>query len=120
MTGTSQATAFVTGAAVLVMAKKEKSNPEDVKKYILSTGDANSSLIAKTKSYRQLNLYKALTILDSNITLSGVASSNEVRATTNGLINDPASLQGSTENGRQVANFGKSLVQKLEQQQQKN
>lgn len=119
MTGTSQATAFVTGAAVLVMAKKETSNPEEVKKYILSTGDAKSSLISKTRTNRQLNLYKALTVLDSAEEASGVIAANtfEMR---NQFVADPNS---SMPDSRKIANFGRSLVEKLEQknsQQKKN
>lgn len=76
MTGTSQATAFVTGAAALAMAHKLMFQAEDVKKYILSTGDAVSSLAAKTRTSRQLNLFKALTILDSGVGLSGAKPSN--------------------------------------------
>lgn len=69
MTGTSQATAFVTGAAVLVMAHKDLYNKAtEVKKYILSTGDSNSSLVGKTGTSRQLNLFKALTILEGQKT----------------------------------------------------
>ncbi len=65
MTGTSQATAFVTGAAVLVMSHKDLYNQaEEVKKFILATGDSSPSLIAKTKTSRQLNLFKSLTLLE--------------------------------------------------------
>lgn len=65
MTGTSQATAFVTGAAVLVMSHKDLYNKaEEVKKFILATGDSSPSLIAKTKTSRQLNLFKSLTLLE--------------------------------------------------------
>lgn len=75
MTGTSQATAFVSGAAVLVMSHKDQYyNAADIKKYILGTGDTSSSLITKTRTSRQLNLYKALTILDSDTGFSGVMS----------------------------------------------
>lgn len=114
MTGTSQATAFVTGAAVLVMANKENFSPDDVKKYILSTGDANLSLIAKTRTSRQLNLYKALTILDSNVAASGVVASNltQVKATSSGVALAGENL--NNENSRQIANFGRNLLQKLE------
>jgi thermitase len=71
MTGTSQATAFVTGAAVLVMAKKTITDPEEVKKYILSSGDADSKLLSKTATYRKLNLYNALVSEDEGISPSG-------------------------------------------------
>ncbi|MBO9666784.1 MAG: S8 family serine peptidase [Bdellovibrio sp.] len=76
MTGTSQATAFVSGAAALVMASKQTFAAEDVKKYILSTGDAQTQLAAKTRTSRQLNLYKALTILDQGVSAAGVATAN--------------------------------------------
>lgn len=72
MTGTSQATAFVTGAAALVMAHKQSFGAEDVKKYILSTGDAVTSLASKTRTSRQLNMFKSLTILDADAGASGV------------------------------------------------
>ncbi len=76
MTGTSQATAFVTGAASLVMAHKQSFLAPEVKKYILATGDAQSQLLAKTRTSRQLNLYKALTILDEGISASGIKAVN--------------------------------------------
>lgn len=76
MTGTSQATAFVTGAAALVMAHKQSFKAEDVRKYILATGDAQSQLATKTKTSRQLNLYKALTILDQGVSASGIVAVN--------------------------------------------
>jgi len=73
MTGTSQATAFVTGAGVLVMANKDLyNNPEEVKKFILATGDSSESLQAKTKTAKQLNLFKSLTILDQSTSISGI------------------------------------------------
>ena len=57
MTGTSQATAFVTGAAVLVMAHKEQYQAEDVKKYVLDlTGIYQiKNLITVLESCNQLN-----------------------------------------------------------------
>lgn len=76
MTGTSQATAFVTGAAALVMAHKQAYKAADVKKYILSTGDNIPDLALKTKTSRKLNLYKALTVLDQGVTANGVTVVN--------------------------------------------
>lgn len=78
MTGTSQATAFVTGAAVLLMAHKDLYNQaEEIKKYILATGDSSSSLTNKTRTSRQLNLFKALTILEGQkMAFSGTDSSS--------------------------------------------
>ncbi|MCX7674388.1 MAG: S8 family serine peptidase [Bdellovibrionaceae bacterium] len=72
MTGTSQATAFVTGAVALVMAHKPELNYLEVKKYILQTGDPFESLVGKTRTSRKLNLYKALVMMDHTTTLSGL------------------------------------------------
>jgi len=115
MTGTSQATAFVTGGAVLVMAHKDQISAEDVKKYILSTGDSQSSLLAKCRTSKQLNLFKALTVLDSGIGVSGVIAANT--ADMNKFTVDPqASLQGTRNPGsdnRGISSFGKALMQNL-------
>lgn len=116
MTGTSQATAFVTGAAVLVMAHKSLyNNAEEVKKYVLATGDSTSSLVGKTKTSRQLNLFKALTILEGTKTaFSGVdtASIQDRRVFSNrekGI--DPNIKQDeSTKNLSDVANFGQEFL----------
>jgi len=72
MTGTSQATAFVTGAAVLVMARHPEFSYLEVKKYILATGDVEPSLIAKTRTSRQLNLFKSLAMMDSTVSITGL------------------------------------------------
>jgi subtilisin family serine protease len=118
MTGTSQATAFVTGGAVLVMAHKDNISAEDVKKYILATGDSQSSLLAKCRTSKQLNLYKALTVLDSGIGVSGVIAANtsEMDKFT---ADQQASLLGAKAPGLESANrgissFGKALMQNLE------
>ncbi|MES2857182.1 MAG: S8 family peptidase, partial [Bdellovibrionota bacterium] len=72
MTGTSQATAFVTGVAALVMAHNREFDSAEVKKYILRNGDEYPSLLSKTGTARLLNSYKALTSLDKGVGLSGV------------------------------------------------
>ncbi len=77
MTGTSQATAFVTGAAVLVMARRGITDPEQVKRYIISTGDADEKLVNKTAQYRKLNLYKAVVKEDQGITAFGGSGHSE-------------------------------------------
>lgn len=106
MTGTSQATAFVTGAAVLVMAHHTDFSVGQVKKYVLSTGDSNAALIAKTRTSRRLNLYKALTMLDAGVTASGVASASSTQSYTMdaGQGMEPTS---------KIATFGKSLMDAL-------
>lgn len=113
MTGTSQATAFVSGAAALVMAKRESFKAVDVKKYILSTGEAMASLSAKTRTSRQLNLYKALTILDQGLGLTGVAAANKGRSSNKEFSVDPN--EGTPKDSTsEMATFGRSLIKNME------
>ena len=76
MTGTSQATAFVTGVAALIEAHNREFDYSEVKKYILRTGDEYPSLLSKTGSAKLLNSYKALVTLDSGVGLTGVKAAN--------------------------------------------
>lgn len=104
MTGTSQATAFVTGAAVLVKANKPDFKFDDIKKYILSTGDASTTLAQKTRTSRSLNLFKALTILDQGMSANGVVVSGPVHE-----------VFTTTKNNKELANtFGKSLLEAVQ------
>ncbi|HRK08393.1 MAG TPA: S8 family peptidase [Pseudobdellovibrionaceae bacterium] len=80
MTGTSQATAFVTGVAVLIMSHHKELAAADVKKYILRTGDEYPTLLSKTGTAKLLNSYKALTNLDRGVSISGVVTANTSRA----------------------------------------
>ncbi len=118
MTGTSQATAFITGAAVLVMSHKNQYfNAEDIKKYILATGDSSQSLIAKTKTSRQLNLYKSLTILSGEKAFSGADKSDVVQ---DSFYSDPKQNRKQAEDPnlkstKSVAKFGKNLLEAMTQ-----
>ncbi len=77
MTGTSQATAFATGVAVLVMASNPDFKPEQIKKYILKTGDdVPESQRNKTRYAKRLNSYKALATLDQDVSASGIVADN--------------------------------------------
>lgn len=76
LTGTSQATAFVSGLAALLMAHNSEFNAYTVKKYILKTGDSSDELIGKTGTAKQLNIFRALTSLDQGVNVSGVIASN--------------------------------------------
>lgn len=126
LTGTSQATAFVSGAAALVMARREAYKAVDIKKYILSTGDAIASLSTKTRTSRQLNLYKALTILDQDVGVSGVSASN-MNKSSSGAFNmgvngvaasnagvDPNMAKGTKDSPAEITNFGRSLLKSME------
>ena len=113
MTGTSQATAFITGAAVLVMSHKNQYfKAEEVKKYILSTGDTANSLIAKTKTARQLNLYKALTILSGEKAFSGADKSDlQDSFYSDAKLNKKSGDDPNLKTTKNVAKFGKSLLE---------
>lgn len=115
MTGTSQATAFVTGAAVLVMAHKEQYQAEDVKKYILATGNSEQSLIAKCRTSKQLNLFKALTVLESAVGVTGIGVSGAIIAT-GGDLSSVGSGNGTSrvQSTGAMSGFGKALMQNLE------
>jgi thermitase len=61
MTGTSQATAFVSGVAALLKAQDKDATYLDMRNKILQASDEEPTLLAgKTKNYRKLNSYKAL------------------------------------------------------------
>jgi len=76
MTGTSQATAFVSGVAALLMAHNPDFDANQVAKYIKKTGDVIESLKGKTRYNRKLNSYRALSILDQNVGATGVVAGN--------------------------------------------
>lgn len=76
MTGTSQATAFVSGVAALLMAHNPDFDADQVAKYIKQTGDVIESLKGKTRYNRKLNSYRALSILDQNVGATGVVAGN--------------------------------------------
>lgn len=76
LTGTSQATAFVTGVAALVMANNRDFNAQDVIKYLTRTGDVENQLDGKTRYKRRLNSFRALTTLDQGVGATGVMATN--------------------------------------------
>lgn len=123
MTGTSQATAFVTGAAVLVMAHKNMyGKAQEIKDYILATGDSSSSLLTKTRTSRQLNLFKSLTILGQKTAVSGVDSASvqdrRVFLSKPGAIGEDPNA--SDKNLQQVSTFGKEFIKALNQEASTN
>ena len=60
MTGTSQATAFVTGLAALILSQNPKLSPEQVKSIIIHSVDPISQLKNKVASGGKVNAYNAL------------------------------------------------------------
>jgi subtilisin family serine protease len=123
MTGTSQATAFVTGVAVLVMAHNRDFTSSDVKKYILRTGDEYATLLSKTGTAKLLNSYNALTKLDVGVSASGVIATNTAHTSGKAFsleqnVKDPkfeevAPLGESQEPTASIASFGKEFLKAL-------
>ncbi|MDX9731285.1 MAG: S8 family peptidase [Bdellovibrionales bacterium] len=89
MTGTSQATAFTTGVAVLIMALRPEFNAAEIKKYILRTGDEYPTLLSKTGTAKVLNAYKSLTSLDKGLSITGQATVNTERTSPRTFSSDP-------------------------------
>ncbi len=73
MTGTSQATAFVSGVAALVLSHNKEFKYAQVKKQILSTADELPGLREKTSNSGKLNSYAALAI-QPEIPLTGIST----------------------------------------------
>ncbi|NBU20794.1 serine protease [bacterium] len=60
LTGTSQATAFVTGIAALILAENSRLTPSLVKKILIESSDHFTKLSEKVKSSGRVNVYKAV------------------------------------------------------------
>lgn len=114
MTGTSQATAFVTGVAALVMANNtELKKANSIIKYLTQTGDADEGLEGKTLYARRLNTYKALAIQDSDLTFNGVHAENLAQFKPHEFASDPSARAEIEEHEAgpegQIAAFGKKI-----------
>lgn len=97
MSGTSQATAFVTGLAALLLSKNPSLKPEDLRKLIIQTVDPVSDLQGRVLSGGKINAYAALLtatrpglrLRDANDTL--VLTRRPVSLLDEGLLSAPAS-----------------------------
>lgn len=67
MTGTSQATAFVTGIAALLLSHDTKLTPSQIKEIIVSSVDHEYSLEGKVISAGKVNAYSALKTLQKKM-----------------------------------------------------
>lgn len=77
MTGTSQATAVVTGAAALVRTKNPDFTATDVIRTLSESGDFDPQrLRGKTNSQKRLNIYRALAIQGGGANVSGIIPKN--------------------------------------------
>jgi thermitase len=94
MTGTSQATAFVTGVAALILAHNKEFTADQVKKQIIATADELPELRDKTITSGKLNSYAALAI-QPGIPATGLASainSSPINMNVEGQRNDKVTL----------------------------
>ncbi|MEK6554933.1 MAG: S8 family serine peptidase, partial [Bdellovibrionota bacterium] len=77
MTGTSQATAVVTGAAALVRSKYPDYSANEVIRSLTESGDYDPlRLKGKTNSQKRLNIYRALAIMGEGTNVSGIIPKN--------------------------------------------
>lgn len=115
MTGTSQATAFVSGVAALLMAHNRDFDAKAVRKYILRTGDSLQWLKNKTRTSKKLNVYKALTMLDQGVGASGVVARN----TSNPDSNEFNAPSDDRNKSTSLSKFGNSLLKAAKKKKQK-
>lgn len=73
MSGTSQATAFVTGLAALMLSKDKALKPDQIRDIVRSSVDRIPALADKVGSGGKLNAYAALAALDRKTVNSSVA-----------------------------------------------
>lgn len=78
MTGTSQATAYVSGTAALLMATNPDlvADPEGLIQQLTSTGTDNSFLVGKTKHETSLNAFRALVMKGAGLGAFGAGILN--------------------------------------------
>lgn len=121
MTGTSQATAFATGVAALVMANNTNLRKADqIIKYLTQTGDTDEKLIGKTIYRKRLNSYKALAIQDSDLYFNGAQVDNTVNLKRNQFASPTTAEEeedvvddNSIEPETRISAFGKKIQNHL-------
>lgn len=74
MTGTSQATAFASGVAALILANNPNFTYQDIKRQILSTGDEIPGMKLKTETSKKLNSWRALAMQGASVMITGTVS----------------------------------------------
>ena len=77
MTGTSQATAFATGAAALLLSQRpDLTDPAEVIDQLVLSGEHVGALAGKTREQTVLNTYRALALQDRGTSASGIKARN--------------------------------------------
>jgi len=88
MTGTSQATAIVTGVAALLKARFIDFDAVRMIRHLTETGDPEPvKLAGKTRYQKRLNAYRALAILDAGETVTGVVAHNAANISPDQFLN---------------------------------
>lgn len=111
LTGTSQATAYVTGVAALIKAHNPSWSAAQVRKHMIHTGDKVATLAGKTRYQRKINTYRALAILDQGVGLTGVMAQNTATMGQQQFIADKTETPLEDDNSLDsVQSFGASLL----------
>lgn len=93
LTGTSQATAFVSGVAALILEQsKYKLSPQETIQQITSTGKAYTQLNLKTKSQSVLNAYQSLSMASAQKSLLGFKQKRKISSESRFFYESSASL----------------------------
>jgi subtilisin family serine protease len=93
MTGTSQATAIVTGAAVLVKSKFPDYSASEIIRVLTESGDYNpTKLSGKTAHQKSLNIYRALSIIGDGVNVVGTKPVNTVNIAPTAFVANPNTL----------------------------
>ena len=71
LTGTSQATPIFSGGAVLLKNHKDIHRPSEIIKYLTKSADYKASLKGKSQTGGRANFYKALSLEDFGVAVSG-------------------------------------------------
>jgi thermitase len=81
LSGTSQATAFVTGVAALLLAQNDKLTPKELREILMKSTDKLDSLKNKIASAGRINAYAALQQINGTTADNQQNNSNETLAT---------------------------------------
>ena len=90
MTGTSQATAFVSGVAALIKANNKQMDYRMIRRQILATVDQSSTMLGKSKTSGILNSWAALAI-QPLIAMNGAIVQSSVPEQEVSRLSDPFS-----------------------------
>lgn len=93
MTGTSQATAFVSGVAVLLKSRFTDFDGQKIIKHILENGKFDPKLAGKTRFKKRLNTWAAIAGQDRGVARTGVVAENTSNMNTRVFTNDEKYLE---------------------------